>query len=170
MLDIFGFAQVNTLYVILGICAVMIILIVLLVISYNKIKKLNRRIDKFMSGKDAASLEEMVNERFKEIDKLKKVGKNNSQKIAQINEELNRVYEKKGIVKYDAFNEMGGKLSFALALLDKSNNGLIINAMHSKDGCYTYIKEIINGESFITLGDEEKQALDMAVKDEVAEE
>ena len=48
---------------------------------------------------------------------------------------------------------MGGKLSFALALLDNRNNGFIINAMHSREGCYTYVKEIINGESYITLGD-----------------
>ena len=73
------------------------------------------------------------------------------------------VYKKVGIVKYDAFNEMGGKLSFALAMLDKSNNGYVINAIHSREGCYTYAKEIVRGESFITLGEEEKKALEKAV-------
>ena len=66
-------------------------------------------------------------------------------------------------MKYDAFNEMGGKLSFALVLLDKENNGFVMNAMHSREGCYTYIKEIINGESFIALGNEEQEALDKAL-------
>ena len=80
-----------------------------------------------------------------------------------------KVYEKTGIVKYDAFNEMGGKLSFALAMLDKSNNGYVINAMHSREGCYTYIKEIVKGESFITLGEEEKKALDQAVNSDSKE-
>ena len=73
------------------------------------------------------------------------------------------LYKKVGIVKYDAFNEMGGKLSFALAMLDKSNNGYVINAMHSREGCYTYIKEIVKGESYIALGDEEKKALERAI-------
>ena len=77
---------------------------------------------------------------------------------------MKTVYTKLGIVKYDAFNEMGGKLSFALAMLDNSNNGYIINAMHSREGCYTYIKEIIDGNSIIALSEEEKEALEMAMK------
>ena len=59
---------------------------------------------------------------------------------------------------------MGGKLSFALALLNDKNNGFIINSMHSsREGCYTYVKEIINGESFVILATEEKEALEMAL-------
>ena len=67
------------------------------------------------------------------------------------------------MVKYDAFHEMGGKLSFSLALLDQENNGFIINAMHSREGCYTYIKEILNGNSIIVLADEEREALNIAL-------
>ena len=48
-------------------------------------------------------------------------------------------------------------------MLDKSNNGYVINAMHSREGCYTYIKEIVKGESYIALGDEEKKALERAI-------
>lgn len=77
---------------------------------------------------------------------------------------LDNTYQKVGLVKYDAFNEMGGKLSFSLALLNRKNDGFIINAMHSREGCYTYIKEIINGNSVIMLADEEREALDMALE------
>ena len=73
-------------------------------------------------------------------------------------------FQKVGLVKYDAFNEMGGKLSFSLALLNETNDGFIINAMHSREGCYTYIKEIMDGNSIIVLAEEEKEALDMAIK------
>ena len=72
-------------------------------------------------------------------------------------------YSKVAINKYDAFNEMGGKLSFALAMLDGNNSGWIVNAMHSREGCYTYIKEIIKGESYIELAEEEAEALDKAI-------
>ena len=68
-----------------------------------------------------------------------------------------------GLVKYDAFHEMGGKLSFSLAMLDEKNNGYIINAMHSREGCYTYIKEIIDGNSVIVLAEEEQEALNQAM-------
>lgn len=76
---------------------------------------------------------------------------------------MKNVFQKVGLVKYDAFQEMGGKLSFSLALLNEVNDGFIINAMHSREGCYTYIKEIIDGNSVIALAEEEKEALDMAM-------
>lgn len=72
-------------------------------------------------------------------------------------------YQKVGIVKYDAFHEMGGKLSFALTMLDNKNNGFIINSMHSREGCYMYIKEIVAGESYIELGEEEAESLEKAI-------
>ena len=83
----------------------------------------------------------------------------------QVLDHLDNTYQKVGLVKYDAFNEMGGKLSFSLALLNRKNNGFIINAMHSREGCYTYIKEIIDGNSVIMLAEEEKEALEMALAD-----
>ena len=69
-------------------------------------------------------------------------------------------------MKYDAFHEMGGNLSFALTLLDGNNNGWIINAMHSREGCYTYIKEIVKGQSYLELSEEEAESLDRAIYQE----
>ena len=63
----------------------------------------------------------------------------------------------------DAFDDVGGKLSFALALLDKENTGIILNAVHSRDNCYLYLKEIVKGESFVMLSQEEVNALRKAV-------
>ena len=163
ILDFFGVFSVETLYVILGIAVVVIALLALLIVNIVKIKKLNQRISDLTKGKDGKSLEEIMTSRFGEIDALKVSNNKHSKQIKEINEELLSVYKKVGIVKYDAFNEMGGKLSFALAMLDKSNNGFVINAMHSREGCYTYIKEIVKGESYIALGDEEKKALESAV-------
>lgn len=71
-------------------------------------------------------------------------------------------FQKVGLVKYDAFHEMGGKLSFSLALLNETNDGFVMNAVHSREGCYTYIKEIVGGNSIIVLAEEEQEALDMA--------
>ena len=87
----------------------------------------------------------------------------NRENIEKIFNSLKFTFQKVGMVKYDAFHEMGGKLSFSLALLDQKNDGFIINAMHSREGCYTYIKEILSGNSIIVLADEEKEALDIAM-------
>ena len=70
---------------------------------------------------------------------------------------------KYGIVKYDAFDDVGGKMSFALAMLDKENTGFILNAIHSRDNCFLYLKEIVKGESYIMLSAEEIDALRQAI-------
>ena len=77
--------------------------------------------------------------------------------------DFREAYSKIGIVKYDAFNEMGGKLSFALCLLNERNDGFLMNSMHNREGCYMYIKEIIDGKSYIELSEEEQEALTNAV-------
>ena len=76
---------------------------------------------------------------------------------------LETTFQKVGIVKYDAFSQMGGQLSFCIALLDENDNGFIINSVHSTEGCYTYTKEIKNGECKITLGTEEAEAMAIAM-------
>ena len=68
-----------------------------------------------------------------------------------------------GVEKYDAFDDVGGKLSFALALLDRENTGVILNAVHSRDNCFLYLKEIVKGESYVMLSQEEVEALRKAV-------
>ena len=80
-----------------------------------------------------------------------------------IDSRLIKAYQKVGLVKYDAFKEIGGKLSFVLVLLTADNDGFLINSMHStNEGCYTYTKEIVNGEAFVILSEEEQQALEEA--------
>ncbi len=170
MLDFFGLFSVDTLYVILGMAVVMAVMLVFLIINSVKIKKMKLTYTSFMSGKDGKNLEEVILKRFKEVDELKKEDEAKKVQLDDINESLRYAFSKMGMVKYDAFNEMGGKLSFALALLDNRNNGFLINAMHSREGCYTYVKEIINGESYINLGEEEKKALNKAINSESGDE
>ena len=128
--------------------------------KYNRLKSSYMT---FMRGKDGKTLEESMKERFAEVDTILKVTKQNRSDIRELNRRLEGNYQKLGIIKYDAFNEMGGKLSFALAMLDGKNNGWVINAMHSREGCYTYVKEIVKGESYVELAEEEAEALDKAI-------
>ena len=144
----------------------LILIIVLFVLYVNVTLKYNRlksSYNTFMKGKDGKTLEESMKERVEEIEYILKVTKQNRMEIKEINKKLDRNYQKVGIVKYDAFNEMGGKLSFALAMLDGNNSGWVINAMHSREGCYTYVKEILKGESYVELAEEEAEALDKAI-------
>ncbi len=147
-----------------GVLAVIsIVSLVLLIVTMARLKKMRQNYRLFMNGKTAENLEDAMLDHFAKIKDLVELTDEHTQQIASINEEMKTVYTKLGVVKYDAFNEMGGKLSFALAMLDNSNNGYVINSMHNREGCYTYVKEIIKGESFIALGDEEKKALSQAM-------
>ena len=119
-----------------------------------------------MRGMDGASLERAFAARFNQMDLLEENSRNHMEEIRKIKEVQNITLNKVAIVKYDAFHEMGGELSFALTMLDENNNGWIFNAMHSREGCYTYIKEVVNGESYIELSSEEKECLEKAVYQE----
>ena len=140
-----------------------ILLIILVFILIRQLNIISRKYSAIMSGKKGADLEKIIRIRFKEMDKVKANAKRVTREHKEIKAKQSSCINKYGLVKYDAFNEMGGKLSFALVMLDGNNNGFVINAMHSREGCYTYIKEIINGESYIPLGTEEKEALNQAL-------
>ena len=117
----------------------------------------------FMRGIDAISLEKAFEKKFEEVDAMTEAVKYQADEIYKLKEIQKMTLNKTAIVKYDAFKDVGGKLSFALAMLDKENSGFVLNAIHSREGCYTYVKEIVKGESYIVLGEEEKEALRQAV-------
>lgn len=142
---------------------VVLILIILLIVQINKTGKLKKRLDKFVLGKDGVSLEQDIIGLFEDNKFLKNSTEKNKKDIRTLYRKMENTYQKMGLVKYDAFNQMGGQLSFSLALLDENNNGFIMNSVHSTEGCYTYTKEIKNGESSISLGSEEAEALAIAM-------
>lgn len=143
---------------------VLIIILFFIAIRTNmKYNRLKASYTTFMRGKNGKTLEDSIFEKFSELDNMVDTVQKNRKDIRELNKNVRANYQKVGIVKYDAFNEMGGKLSFALAMLDGNNTGFVINSMHSREGCYTYIKEIIDGKSYIPLGAEEQKALNQAM-------
>lgn len=166
-LDRIGLGYLDIGYLLAGIAGVSLLLffitLVLLIIQMKRLSRLNKRLQKFMGGKDAKRLEEEISDIFEDNSKLKMAAERNRRDIRRIFHNMEFTYQKCGIVKYDAFKQMGGKLSFSLALLNRKNNGFVLNSVHSSDGCYTYTKEIKEGKSDISLGEEEEQALMMAI-------
>lgn len=151
-----------------GVILIILMLLMVFVLLYMitlsmKMARFQKKYKIFMRGKDAESLEKAFEDKFIEVDKLEEISKNQQLELVHIRDHLSRTCNKIGIVKYDAFPDVGGKLSFALAMLDSSNSGFVLNTIHSREGCYTYIKEIVKGESYIVLGEEEKEALRRAV-------
>ena len=150
-------------YIILGLLVLVLILMIIMIVNVVQMKKLKKNYKIFMSGKNAKSLEDTIIKRLNQVDSLMEANTKNEKNIKVLFQNMQITYQKMGLIKYDAFHEMGGKLSFSLAMLDEGNNGYIINAMHTREGCYTYIKEIVDGNSILVLSEEEQEALNRAM-------
>lgn len=142
---------------------IILILIIISIINLCTIVKMKKKYKKFMQGKNSKSLEQEIIELFEDNKFIKNSVEKNRKDIRMLYKNFESAFQKIGIVKYDAFSQMGGQLSFCLVLLDKNDNGFILNSVHSVEGCYSYTKVVKDGTCDISLGNEEKQALDMAI-------
>ncbi len=159
----------DPIFIILGLAVIVLILAVLVVVQIVKSSKLAKKYDRFMRGRDAESLEEVFAQAFDDIHVLQQEDQKTKDALKVINKVLKKSFHKTGLVKYDAFPGMGGKSSFALALMNQKSSGYILNAVHSRDTCYVYVKEVVEGETEAPLGREEEKAVKIALKREKSE-
>ena len=150
-------------YLILGLAVITLILFITVIICLIKMSQLYRRYDLFMRGKDAETLEDLLIKQIEDINLLKIEDKTNKENIRSINRNIRASFQKLGLVRYNAFQGMGGNLSFAIALLDYTNSGFVLNSVHSREGCYMYLKRVDRGQTEVLLGSEEKEALEQAL-------
>ncbi len=158
-----GLEGLDLFWIFLFFLILIIVLFVLLILQNSRMKKLQHSYERFMTGRNAKSLEQSMVKLFEDVNKLKFYANKHEKRIKVLYDKVRSCYQKSSIIKYDAFSEMGGELSFVIAMLDEEDNGYIINSVHSSNSCYIYTKEIKNGQSFIDLGKEEQEALDKAV-------
>lgn len=140
---------------------VVIVLLALLIVQVVKVNCLKKRLDQFLIGRNAASLEEDIAALYEDNRALKNNTDKNRKDIRTLFRRMESAYQKMGLVKYDAFNQMGGQLSYSLALLDEHGNGFIVNSVHSTEGCYSYAKELRQGDTQ-SLSAEEAEAVAIA--------
>jgi len=149
-------------YLLFLLAALVILLIILLIIVLCKLKKVYRAYDRFMRGKDAESLEDTLLTCIRKTTEVEIVNQKLQEDVSALYDNQRMTYQKMGMVKYNAFREMTGNLSYALVLLDKENNGFVLNSVYLKEGGYSYIKRIVKGECDIQLSGEEQKALEKA--------
>lgn len=83
--------------------------------------------------------------------------------MKRLSKQVKDSFQKFGFVKYNAFKGMGGNLSFVIAMLDGNNTGFVLDVVHSREGCYIYLKEVEEGATEVLLGSEEQEALEQAL-------
>ena len=152
----------NVIYILFGI---IIVLLLAFIVLLGKVIGLNRRYKKFMlklgEGKDLQ--EDLENYMYR----VERVEKQNADILNQINgldKDLETCIQKVGILRYSAFQDTGSDLSFTLALLDEHDNGVVFNGIYSREMSNIYAKPIENGKSNYTLSEEEKEAIERAIK------
>ena len=164
ILNKIGLGNLDVLYVIIFLLICIIVLAVFLFLQGRKLKNLTDRYDRFMQGSRAKSLEKRIGDIFEEQGIQRSLLDNHTRQLKDLYFRQQGNFQKMGLVKYDAFKEMGGKLSFCLVLLDENNNGFLMNSVHSSDGCYSYTKRIKNGQSDLELSPEESVAIKKAME------
>lgn len=142
--------------------AIAVVGLIISIIANIRTVKLWHRYDRFMRGKDAETLEELINQLVLEFEALKERQESLDEKMKDVLADLKGNVKKTAVRKYNAFKDVGGKLSFSLVMLDGENNGIILTCIHANGPSFTYIKEIIGGESYVSLSIEEQEALNEA--------
>ena len=130
-----------------------IILLVVVISQKRRVNELNDRITTFCQGADGASLENDILDMFDENQEIRDRLDQCDGRIQNLYWRMRSTIQKVGVIKYDAFANMGGMLSYAM----------ILNCVHSVDSCYTYTKIVTDGRADVELGAEEAKALKMAL-------
>lgn len=153
----------DPMYLIIGFCGLSLFLLIAFIICMIKMNKLYRRYDRFMRGKDAETLEDTMISILEQLKDLNAKDRANKDMMKSLSKQVKDSFQKFGFVKYNAFKGMGGNLSFVLAMLDDNNTGFVLDAVHSREGCYLYLKEVEEGATEVLLGSEEQEALEQAL-------
>ena len=162
MQGILEFLKIDNYLLILS-AIIIILLIGFLAVLISNIK-LNNRYKKFMNklgnGKD---LEEDLENFMYKVDRVERQNAEITNFCKNLDEDLSKCIQKIGIVRYSAFKDTGSDLSFAVALLDEKNNGIVFNGIYSREMSNIYAKPVEKGNSKYTLSNEEVEAIRKAV-------
>lgn len=166
-----GFLNLDTewLVLIVGNFFLIIILFLMNLSNQSKIKKLKTKYNRLMNGIGEGNLETVVVDC---IDKVNSIAQKNKEIEYHINTIIRNMYyciQKVGIIRYNAFDNVGSDLSYSIALLDNNDDGIVISSLYSRDTSSTYAKPVTGGKSKYALSAEELKAIDMARKTHTAE-
>ncbi|MFB9326599.1 DUF4446 family protein [Paenibacillus aurantiacus] len=150
----------------IGLAIVVLIFIIRSFALGGKLKKLRKSYTQFMSGSGVEDLEHII---IALKEKLAQQEQQHAELQHQVEELRRRDKEQKGHVgihRYNAFSDGGNDLSFSLAILSETEEGLVLSGLHNRDNTFVYAKPIRGGNSDYPLTPEEKKAINLALKRE----
>jgi hypothetical protein len=147
-----------------------IALLVYCVILHIRLGSLKKKYDFFMQEDNGASLERKLSVEVSEIRDAAKGLETMMTEQAAIRNIQSNTIQKIGFIKYNAFENIGNDLSFALTLLDGNNNGICISSIYGRNESRIFSKPIVKGKSLVSLSQEELESLNEALGERTNEE
>lgn len=145
-----------------------VLLGVLLALQSQRLGRVERQFRALMKGTGpgaaAMSLGDLIASQGARIEATHSEVEKLQQTAQSLDVSVARSIQYVGLVRYNPFQEAGGDQSFALALLDRTGNGVIISSLHGRTATRFYAKTVKDGASALSLSDEEAQALKQAME------
>lgn len=150
--------------VVLTLIGLLVLALFFFIINTVRLNQLHKRYRQLMRGVDKSNLEQLI---FKQTDELRDLAgkvKDVGDTQAKVNQDLQKTLGPIGIVRYNAFNDVGSDLSFSVAILNRDQNGIVISSLYGREDSRIYAKPIENGESAYKMTEEEKEAVKIAIQ------
>jgi hypothetical protein len=139
--------------------AVALIALAVAAMANNRLTHLRRSMAILQGKNDAKTLMEVISDNVQRVEGFEKVMRLQAKRQEELFALLGRSARNLGVVRYDAFDDMGGKMSFSAALLDDHGNGLVITSINARAESRAYAKPIKGGMSEHNLSGEEQRAI-----------
>ena len=154
----------NMAYLVIGLAAAVVVLFILCIVLFVKFSGQKKKYDYFMGAnrRPSANLEMKIQDYYETSKRIEEKYSKLLDMVTDMDKTDKTKIQKIGLIRYNPFDEMGGNLCFALALLDGHDNGVVLNGIHSRTGSFTYAKPIEMGVSTYMLSEEEIKAVEMA--------
>jgi hypothetical protein len=143
--------------VLAGLCLVAMLMLVI-----TQVSQLRRRIDQLTGGVEGGDLEAILGEHLETVHQVGRDLDELTARMAFVESSARHHFSKVGLVRFNPFPDTGGNQSFALALLDESDDGVVISSLHSRTGTRIYGKSVTGGKADTSLSTEEQEAVDEA--------
>ncbi|MBQ7103214.1 MAG: DUF4446 family protein [Anaerotignum sp.] len=154
----------NMNYLVIGLAAAVVVLFILCIVLFVKFSGQKKKYDYFMGAnrRPSHNLEMKIQDYYETSKRIEEKYSKLLDMVTDMDKTDKTKIQKVGLIRYNPFDEMGGNLCFALALLDGHDNGVVLNGIHSRTGSFTYAKPIEMGVSTYMLSEEEIKAVEMA--------
>ncbi len=161
-IDLNALVLANVGIVVVGLSVILLVTILALLWTARRARRLDRRLASLTRGSDGASLEGVMQNHLDKLFKVSRELDELSARGAVLEANGRRALQRVGLVRYNPFEDTGGNQSFALALLDAEDDGLVISSLHARSGTRVYAKAVFSGRSDGALSAEEAEALRLA--------